>query len=177
MWRLLPLNVSIHRKKDFVGLVNKKASFRLTWSRNLVILCAVRGYPSFGADLAQLDRASGYEPEGRGFDSLSPYHLATVHNQQVRHKRSRHLGGFFCVLTKPDFICGLRQRWLKLGRLGSVAHQGSLGSYFGKWGISSWRQAGSSKWRFQWKAHCSRAPDSRCLQMALAGNPLAKFLG
>ena len=29
------------------------------------------------APLAQLDRASGYGPEGRGFESLTAYHQAT----------------------------------------------------------------------------------------------------
>jgi hypothetical protein len=33
--------------------------------------------PGISAVLAQLDRASGFEPEGRGFESLTPHHKPT----------------------------------------------------------------------------------------------------
>ena len=36
------------------------------------------------APLAQLDRASGYGPEGRGFESLTAYHPGTVVLQRFR---------------------------------------------------------------------------------------------
>jgi hypothetical protein len=35
----------------------------------------VVGYTVFVAPVAQLDRASGYEPEGRVFESLRAHHL------------------------------------------------------------------------------------------------------
>ena len=36
------------------------------------------------APLAQLDRASGYGPEGRGFESLTAYHPESIDFQWVR---------------------------------------------------------------------------------------------
>ena len=37
-----------------------------------------------GAPVAQLDRASGYEPEGRGFESLRARHLISWHSNKFR---------------------------------------------------------------------------------------------
>ena len=39
---------------------------------------------SLGAPVAQLDRASGYEPEGRGFESLRARHLISWHSNKFR---------------------------------------------------------------------------------------------
>jgi hypothetical protein len=42
------------------------------------VVCNPKRFSLIGAPVAQLDRASGYEPEGREFDSLRARHFSTL---------------------------------------------------------------------------------------------------
>ena len=44
------------------------------------------------APLAQLDRASGYEPEGREFESLRAHHSSILARSKIRSKGFRYIG-------------------------------------------------------------------------------------
>ena len=65
-------------------------------------------YASFAAEaaksapLAQLDRASGYEPEGREFESLRAHHFLTEKKQVKREPRNRLFG--FSEFQRYGFI-------------------------------------------------------------------------
>src|SRR5208283_5523443 len=50
------------------------AAQRKGWVRHLKRLSQARCYNGLRAPVAQLDRASGYEPEGRVFESLRAHH-------------------------------------------------------------------------------------------------------
>ena len=72
------------------------------------------------APLAQLDRASGYGPEGRGFESLTACHPETVAMQRLRGFALPFLGGertpmSFRVLRRcsPAGMRGLLSRLLR----------------------------------------------------------------
>ena len=71
--------VSSHPFKNFFGLIsaflkkNKKFFKKdLTNANKQTIIIRLSGKPACVA-LAQLDRVFGYEPKGRGFESLTPH--------------------------------------------------------------------------------------------------------
>ena len=74
--------------------------------------CAIIVRRSGNAPLAQLDRVSGYGPEGRGFESL----------KACQNKRSSRQGGPFCFGI-PE---GIRTRGLLARRRGRLATRGGL---------------------------------------------------
>ena len=55
--------------------------------------------PCKSAPLAQLDRASGYEPEGREFESLRAHHLSPVNTRVYRWSR-------FLARARSETDCG-----------------------------------------------------------------------
>ena len=62
-------------------------------------------FKSSSAVVAQLDRVSGYEPEGRGFESCLPHHL-------IKSRRCKSIGGFiFCRATVFRASGDCRRPW------------------------------------------------------------------
>ena len=71
------------------------------------------------AAVAQLDRVFGYEPKGRGFESLQPYQLALTKKMQAKIP---HFGAGFLLLKTEngesseqyDVIYKIRKRKIKI---------------------------------------------------------------
>ena len=56
------------------------------------------------AGVAQLDRVTGYEPVGRGFESLRPYHVVGAKFALLRHFFAKNAirSVSLLLLSKPD---------------------------------------------------------------------------
>ncbi|SRR6266403_6406569 len=75
----------------------------------------------YSAPVAQLDRASGYEPEGREFESLRAHHLLHLHLVTA----PRNLREFHCHddVTDHGWNWGLHIRTKKPGFGGDERHE------------------------------------------------------
>ena len=79
----------------------RKKDLHFLRSHAIMIKLSARDAQQRQAPLAQLDRASGYGPEGRGFESLTAYHVTAKLALRSRFfclKAVRFAGGFFGTL-------------------------------------------------------------------------------
>ena len=71
-----------------------------TGGAKLVVLRFVRKAP-----VAQLDRASGYEPEGREFESLRAHHSSALHPFLFSGGEDPERVSYLIAMVTPGWLC------------------------------------------------------------------------
>src|SRR5215813_10986584 len=83
--------------------------------------------PRWKAPLAQLDRASGYEPEGREFESLRARHFFSLHHKYLSRTAQAYVEGSIGVHNREfseNFVrqAGTNSRGNQLAKLAILAN-------------------------------------------------------